>query len=130
VRGAYGTAATSTIHERDIAAVAVRALTNSKHSGHSYVLTGPQSLTQYDRVRLIGEAIGKGLLFEQISPEQVRKGMLAQGLPEEVPDRLLGSLADYSKQGGPSTSTVQQILGRPALTFTEWAADHSSAFRN
>ena len=70
VRGAYGNAATSTIHERDIAAVAVRALTNSKHSGHSYVLTGPQSLTQYDRVRLIGEAIGKELIFERISSEQ------------------------------------------------------------
>lgn len=130
VRGAYGNAATSTIHERDIAAVAVRALTKSKHSGHPYVLTGPQSLTQYDRVRLIGEAIGKELIFEQISAEQVRKGMLAQGVPEEIPNRLLGSLADYAKQAGPSTTTVQQILGRPALTFAEWAVDHASAFRN
>jgi uncharacterized protein YbjT (DUF2867 family) len=130
VRGAYGNAATSTIHERDIAAVAVRALTNSKRSGHSYVLTGPQSLTQYDRVRLIGEVIGKELIFEQISPEQVRKGMLAQGLPEEIPSRLLGSLADYAKQAGPSTTAVEEVLRRPALTFAEWAADHASAFRN
>jgi hypothetical protein len=56
--------------------------------------------------------------------------MLAQGLPEDVPDRLLGSLADYAKQPGPSSKTVEQVLGRPALTFAEWAAEHAAAFRN
>jgi uncharacterized protein YbjT (DUF2867 family) len=63
--GAYGDAATSTIHERDVAAVAARALVNPAHAGHSYVLTGPQSLTQRDKVCLIGEAIGKELSFEE-----------------------------------------------------------------
>jgi uncharacterized protein YbjT (DUF2867 family) len=130
VRGAYGDAATSTIHERDVAAVAARALVNPAHSGHSYVLTGPQSLTQRDKVRLIGEAIGKMLSFEELPPEQLRQAMLAQGLPEDVPDRLLGSLADYAKEPGPSSDTVEQVLGRPALTFAEWAAEHAAAFRN
>src|SRR5215207_5202973 len=130
VRGAYGDAATSTIHERDVAAVAARALVNPAHAGHSYVLTGPQSLTQRDKVRLIGEAIGKELSFEEVPPEQLRQAMLAQGLPEDVPDRLLGSLADYAKQPGPSSKTVEQVLSRPALTFAEWAAEHAAAFRN
>jgi len=130
VRGAYGDAATSTIHERDVAAVAARALVNPAHARHSYVLTGPQSLTQREKVRLIGEAIGKELSFEELPPEQVRQAMLAQGLPEDVPDRLLGSLADYAKQSGPSSDTVEQVLGRPALTFAEWAAEHADAFRN
>jgi uncharacterized protein YbjT (DUF2867 family) len=130
VRGAYGDAATSTIHERDVAAVAARALVDPAHAGHSYVLTGPQSLTQRDKVRLIGEAIGKKLSFEELPPEQIRQAMLAQGLPEDVPDRLLGSLADYAKEPGPSSDTVDQVLGRPALTFAEWAAEHAAAFRN
>jgi uncharacterized protein YbjT (DUF2867 family) len=130
VRGAYGDAATSTIHERDVAAVAARALVNPAHAGHSYVLTGPQSLIQRDKVRLIGEAIGKELSFEELPPEQLRQAMLAQGLLEDVPDRLLGSLADYAKQPGPSSDTVEQVLGRPAHTFAEWAAEHAAAFRN
>jgi uncharacterized protein YbjT (DUF2867 family) len=130
VRGTYGDAATSTIHERDVAAVAARALVNPAHAGHSYVLTGPQSLTQRDKVRLIGEAIGKELSFEELPPEQLRQAMLAQGLPEDVPDRLLGSLADYARQPGPSSNTVEQVLSRPALTFAEWAAEHAAAFRN
>ncbi|MEU4411055.1 NAD(P)H-binding protein [Streptosporangium sp. NPDC023963] len=129
VRGAYGAAATSPVHQRDIAEVAVRALLDAEHAGHSYVLTGPQSLTQGDKVRVIGSAIGQELTFQEISPEQVRRGMLAQGLPEEIPDRLLGSLADYAVRAGPTTDTVERLLGRPALTFADWAADHAAAFR-
>src|SRR5438067_7603709 len=52
VYGAYGDGATSTIHERDVAAVSARALMDaarSRHAGHTYVLTGPQSLAQRDR---------------------------------------------------------------------------------
>ncbi|MFC9962809.1 SDR family oxidoreductase [Nocardia ignorata] len=54
VRGAYRDAATSPIHERDIAAVAVRALTEEGHGNRSDVLTGPRSLTQPDKVRILG----------------------------------------------------------------------------
>ena len=56
--------------------------------------------------------------------------MLAQGLPEDVPDRLLGSLADYAKHPGPTSHTVAKVLGRPALTFAAWAVEHAAAFRN
>ena len=55
VRWAYGEAARSLIHERDIADVAVRALTDRRHAGAKYVLTGPESITQADQARTIGE---------------------------------------------------------------------------
>jgi len=130
VQGAYAGAATSTVHERDVAAVAARALVNPAHAGYAYLLTGPRSLNQCDKVCLIGEAIGRKLSFEELPPEQIRQAMLSQGLPEDVPDRLLGSLADYAKQPGPMSHTVAQVLGRPVLTFGAWAAEHAAAFRN
>ena len=110
--------------------VAARALVSSAHAGHSYALTGPQSLNQRDKVRLIGEVIGKELSFEEISPEQVRQAMKAQGVPPDVPDRMLGYLAECIRNPGPSTANVELVLSRPALTFAEWAADHAAAFRN
>jgi uncharacterized protein YbjT (DUF2867 family) len=128
VRGAYGQAATSPVHETDIAAVAAQALRSSAHTGSVYTLTGPQSLDQREKVRLIGAAIDRTLSFQEVPPEQVRQGLLAQGLPEEVPARLLGSLADYSDRPGPTTNIVQDLLGRPALTFADWAHDNASAF--
>jgi uncharacterized protein YbjT (DUF2867 family) len=130
VRGAYRDAITSPIDERDVAAVAVRALLDPSHAGRSYLLTGPEPLSQDDKVRLIGRAVGRELAFEELQPEQVRAGMLAAGLPEEIPDRLLGSLADYAKQPGPTSTTVAEVLGRPARTFAEWAVDHAAAFRS
>jgi uncharacterized protein YbjT (DUF2867 family) len=128
VRGAYGQAATSPVHEADIAAVAAQALQSGVHSGLVYTLTGPKSLDQYEKVRLIGAAVDRPLSFQELPPEQVRHAMLAQGLPEEVPARLLGSLADYSNHPGPTTNTVEKLLGRPALSFADWAQDNASAF--
>ncbi|MEV3938661.1 NAD(P)H-binding protein [Glycomyces sp. NPDC049804] len=128
VRGAYANAASSTVHERDIAAVAVKALTEDGHEGRAYVITGPESLTQSRKAALIGEAIGREIGFVELAPEQVRAAMLAQGLPEEIPARLLGSLADFAREAGPQTDTVARLLGRPALTFGQWAAEHASAF--
>ncbi|MEV7552832.1 NAD(P)H-binding protein [Amycolatopsis sp. NPDC089917] len=129
VRGAYGRAATSPIHEADIAAVAARALLGGVPAESVYTLTGPGSLDQYEKVRLIGAAAGRSLSFQELPPEQVRQGMLAQGLPEEIPARLLGSLADYSERPGPTTTTVEELLGRPALTFADWARDNAPAFQ-
>ncbi|MFD6139581.1 NAD(P)H-binding protein [Promicromonospora sp. NPDC060271] len=129
VRGAYGRAATAPIHETDIAEVAAQALRGSAHSGSVHTLTGPQLLDQHDKVRILGAAIGRTLSFQELPPEQVRQGMLAQGLPEEVPARLLGSLADYASRPGPITPTVEDLLGRPALTFADWARENASAFR-
>jgi uncharacterized protein YbjT (DUF2867 family) len=130
VRGAYGDKATSTIHERDVASVSARALLEVAHAGHIYILTGPQFLTQRDKVRLIGEAIGRQVRWEEITPSQVREAMLAQGLPPDVPDRLLGYWATIGEHPEPASTTVEQILGRPALTFAQWAVEHAAAFQN
>jgi uncharacterized protein YbjT (DUF2867 family) len=59
VRWPYLAAPTAPIDERDIAAVAVRALCENGHHGAEYVLTGPQSLSQFEQVSTIGRVIGR-----------------------------------------------------------------------
>ena len=118
------------IKSRPDPAVAVRALLSAAYAGRTFVLTGPESLSQRAKVQLLGKAIGKDLSWEEISPEQVRQVMVSQGLPKDVPERLLGSLADYAKQPGPSSTNVQELLGRSSLTFAKWAAEHADSFRN
>lgn len=73
VRWPYGDAPTAPIHEKDIAAVAVKALVENGHEGAEYVLTGPQSLTQREQVEIIGDVIGRNLRFEDIPPEDARR---------------------------------------------------------
>jgi uncharacterized protein YbjT (DUF2867 family) len=128
VRGAYPGARTSTVDERDVAAVAALALTDPRHAGQAYLLTGEQSLSQPEKVAALGAVLGRTLSFAEAAPEEIRRGMLAAGLPDEVPDRLLGSLADYAREAGPTTGTVRRLLGRPARTYAGWASDHRAAF--
>ena len=59
VRWPYGAAETAPIDERDIAAVAARALYEDGHAGGDYVLTGPESLSQAEQVSIIGDVIGR-----------------------------------------------------------------------
>jgi uncharacterized protein YbjT (DUF2867 family) len=128
VRGAYGNAASAPIDPRDIAAVAVRALLG-RRVGEAYVLTGPQSLTQIDRVRIIGETIGRPLRFEEQSREQFREQLLLHhGLPAPVIDELLDQLATREGQPAQITPTVEDVTGRPAFTYAQWVAHRAAEF--
>lgn len=125
----YGGAARSLIHERDIAAVAVRALTEDGHAGAKYVLTGPEAVTQAEQVRIIGEVIGRPVRWVELSPEEAREQLLvAWGDPAFV-DGALGHWASLLAEPEPVTGTVREVTGAPAHTFREWAADHVDDFR-
>jgi len=129
VRWPYAEAARSLIHEADIAAVAVRALTQDGHTGQTYVLPGPETLTQTEQVHAIGEAIARPLRFEEISPDEARPGLVAALGDEAFADGALHAWATFVTQLERVTSTVQEITGTPARTLREWAADHADDFR-
>ena len=128
VRWPYLSAHTAPIDERDIAAVAVRALCEQGHAGAEYVLTGPQSLSQLEQVSIIGRAIGRSLRIEEISPEEARRESLAN-MPAVVGNMLLDAWSAAIGQPAFVTSTVAEITGTPARTFLEWATHHASEFR-
>jgi uncharacterized protein YbjT (DUF2867 family) len=127
VRWFYGGAATAPIHERDIAAVAVRALSEDGHSGKEYVLTGPESLTQREQVETIGRAIGRQLSFEELSPDAGRRELLTM-MPPHIADMLLTAYGAAVDRPAYVTSTVGEITGTPAATFHRWAMDHAADF--
>ncbi|WP_433622797.1 SDR family oxidoreductase [Nocardia sp. CA-120079] len=129
VRGPYAEFAESPLHEGDIAAVAAHAFLTDELLGRRVELTGPQSLTHVDMVRIIGEVIGKTLRYEEVPAAVVRQGMVARGFPEDFVDSLLTRYADGVGQPAPVTNDVEKILGR-TRTFSEWAADHAATFRN
>src|SRR5262249_12204938 len=86
VRWFRASASTAPVHERDIAAFAVRALCDEAHDAMDYVLTGPQSLTQREQLAIIGDSIGRTLVFDEVSPDIARRELLA---PAWVADMLL-----------------------------------------
>jgi uncharacterized protein YbjT (DUF2867 family) len=127
VRWFHGSAATAPVHEHDIAAVAVRALCDATHNGMDYVLTGPQSLTQREQVAIIGESLGRTLVFDEISPATARRQMI-ETMPAWVADMLLSAYAAAVDRPAFVTSAIEDITGMPARTFGQWATDHAADF--
>lgn len=127
VRGAYGTAALAPVDPRDIAAVAVRALLD-RRAGEAYVLTGPQSLTQIERVRIIAETIGRPVRFEEVPREQAKEQMLRHGMPAPLVDELLDGLAAREGRTAEISPAVEEVTGRPAFTYAQWVAHNAAAF--
>ena len=128
VRWPYADVPTAPIHEHDIAAVAIRALCEDGHAGEEYVLTGPESLSHSEQVSIIGEVIGRPLRFEELSPEEARRELLAE-MPLPVIDMLLNAWAAAIDHPALVTSTVADVTGTPARTFRDWVTDHAAEFR-
>jgi uncharacterized protein YbjT (DUF2867 family) len=128
VRWPHLAAPTAPIDERNIAAVAVRALCEDGHAGAEYVMTGPQSLSQFDQVSTIGRVIGRSLRIEEMPPDEARREGLP-AIPASVVNILLDAWAAAIGQPAFVTSTVEQLTGTPARTFLDWATDHAAEFR-
>jgi uncharacterized protein YbjT (DUF2867 family) len=129
VRWPYLDAPTAPTDERDVAAVAVRALWEDGHGGAEYVVTGPQSLTQAEQVHTIGRAIGRPLRVEEISPEEARSELVpVLGSPVFI-DMLLNAWRAALGQPAFVTLTCADVTSAPARTFHEWATDHAAEFR-
>jgi uncharacterized protein YbjT (DUF2867 family) len=127
IRWPYGAVETAPVDERDVAAVAARALYEDGHAGGDYVLTGPESLSQAEQVKIIGAAIGRPTRFEELSPEQFRRET-AESWPRPVVDMLLAAWGAAMGRPALVTSTVAEVLGSPARTFREWVVDNAAAF--
>lgn len=128
VRWPHVAAPTAPIDERDIAAVAVRALCEDGHAGAEYVLTGPQSLSQFEQISTIGGVIGRSLRIEEMPPEDARQELLTF-IPAFAAKMLLDAWAGAIGQPALVTSTVAEITGVPARTFRDWATDRAAEFR-
>ncbi|MFI7068533.1 NAD(P)H-binding protein [Kribbella sp. NPDC050124] len=130
VRYVYAGFAESFIHERDMAAVAARALLTDEVVGRRLVLTGPESLTHAEAVAVIGDVLGRQLHFHEITPQQAVARMTDHGFPESFVTVLMARYATYATTPQlPPTGDVESVLGRPALSYAQWVADHAAAFR-
>ncbi|MEV7629649.1 NAD(P)H-binding protein [Actinoplanes sp. NPDC089786] len=118
-------AITAPIHERDVAAVAVAALTGDDAT--TGLLTGPARMSQRDQVATIGAAIGRNVTVTALNRDDART-RFSRFMPAEQAGAVLSFLDDAAAGNSPMTGTVEQILGRPALSFDIWAIDHAAHF--
>ncbi|WP_018540805.1 MULTISPECIES: NAD(P)H-binding protein [unclassified Streptomyces] len=128
VEAPYPLAHAASVHEADIADVAVLALTEDGHRGRVHPLTGPASVTQQEQVDCLSAATGRKIVLAEIGPEEYR-ATLHQWGDEEMVDTLLGHLSDADNRPATVHSTYQDLMGRPGRTYAQWALDHADDFR-
>ena len=118
---ASGQARISHVDVRDIAAVAVTALTAPGHEGKIHTLSGPEALTYDDMADELSKALGRAIRHITLSPADLKAGMLAEGMPEAIADRML-DLERYFREGRASriTEDVRQVTGREPRRFAEY----------
>ncbi len=127
VHEAYPDAASAPIEMDDVAAVAAVALLQDGHQRRAYELTGPETLSRAEMIRLIGAAIDRDVRCALVPLEEAIR-RLEPAMGEYASWYLQGqeALIEHPQQ---AVDTVARLIGRPATTFAEWAAKHADDFR-
>lgn len=112
----------------DIAAVAAESLTTPGHEGRAYAITGPDSLRPADRLRVLGELLGRDLRLDPLPDAEARTKMAAE-TPEKYVDAFFRFFADGEFDDSEVTSSVRDLTGREPRPFADWARSHLDAFR-
>jgi uncharacterized protein YbjT (DUF2867 family) len=118
------------IHPDDIADVATAALLTRDLDCQSVVITGPEALSYGEMASTIGDVIGKRVRFEEISDQQAYAGVVRWAGKGAYADALV-DIWRAAREGRLVTVSdgVQQILGREAISFDQWAEENANAFQ-
>ncbi|GLY41585.1 nucleotide-diphosphate-sugar epimerase [Amycolatopsis sp. NBRC 101858] len=124
-----GDPASALIHVRDIAAVATLALTTSGHEGATYELTGGEALATEQQVAILSDALGRPVKYVEEPQSAARERMMRKyGWPAEAVDGFFALKRESAEHEHVVFDTVERVLGRPPLTFADWARENAAAF--
>ncbi|MDB5528325.1 MAG: NAD(P)-dependent oxidoreductase [Devosia sp.] len=119
----------SLVDIRDLAAVAVAALTEPGHDDKTYVLTGPEALSHAEIAVKIGAALGREVSFVDIAPGQMREALVGFGFPHWQADGVLEDYAHYQRGEAADASTdIATVTGAPARSFDVFIGDYAKRF--
>jgi uncharacterized protein YbjT (DUF2867 family) len=118
------------VDARDVAAVAVAALTSDGHVGKTYMITGPEALSFQEVVQKLAAATGRPVIYQDVPLATVRQEMVATGLPAWLVEvRMEFATALRDGYAAAVTGSVQTVTGQPARTFDAFVREHAALFR-
>jgi uncharacterized protein YbjT (DUF2867 family) len=123
----------SFVDVRDIAAVAVQALTDNRegvHNGKAYTITGPNAISYRDAAGILSEHLDRKISYLNISEDEARRLIKEMGMSDWHTNILL-ELLRLSRDGYLSniSHAVEEVTGRVPITFSQFAKDYTLAFK-
>jgi len=120
----------SFVDTRDIASVAVAALTTSGHEGQSYTITGSKALSHTQAAAILSQVLGRTINYVDVSDDKVRQGMQGAGMPEPIVNALLELYASYKAGLAAEISpVVEQVTGKTPISFEQFVQDYAEVWR-
>jgi len=118
---------------RDIATVAVKALTDdesSRHNGKAYTITGPEALSYYQAAEILSNETGKKIGYVNVSEEVFRVGMKDMGVDDWSINTFAELFGLYRKgYASQLSSAVEEVTGKKPISFSQFAKDYAQAFK-
>ncbi|MGW4519654.1 NmrA family NAD(P)-binding protein [Amycolatopsis sp. NPDC004378] len=115
---ATGDARVAFVDAGDIAAVAVRALTDPEPHNTEHVLTGPGAVSYAEAASIIAAHTRRPVRHRAVSTPEFAARLTASGIPEEF-SAVLAALDEEIRHGAEDrvTPAVEEVTGRPARSF-------------
>jgi len=117
---------TAFVDTRDVAAVAVAALTQDGHRGKIYTLTGADRVTRAQVAKALSEALGRPVRYQNLTDQEFRTAMkpyLSAAYLELLSGLYRGVREGWTQK---QTDDVRQVLGRDPIGLKRFVADHAA----
>ena len=127
---AAGKGRSGLVDARDVAAVAAGiAAAPAGHVGKTYWLTGPALISNYDVAGVLSTLLGRTITYRELTFEENKDVMIRAGVPEQIA-QMNAQAFSLTADGDAEwvTEDVPSLLGRPARSFRQFAADYAAAF--
>ncbi|MFF3784784.1 NmrA family NAD(P)-binding protein [Streptomyces sp. NPDC001933] len=126
----YGSTPVAHIDCHDIAACAAVLLTEPRGEGETFVLTGPEALTDAEVADRISSALGRAVARVELPPDALAAAMAYQGLPRRFAEDLAFLVKEVAAGSqATTTTTVRDITGQLPRTFDDFLVAHLQSLR-
>lgn len=124
-----GRSRTSFIDTRDIGAVGAECLTSEDYFDQELEITGSEAITYSEAAAIMTRVLQSKITYSKPSLLRFRKTMLKRGVKKDYVNvmvmlYLITQLGNAKKV----TPTLEQVLGRPPITFEKFVQDHRALF--
>ena len=90
---------------------------------------GPALISYYEVAAVLSKLLGRAITYRELTFDQDKDTMIRAGVPGQIAE-MNAQAASLTADGDSAwvTNDVSSLLGRPARSFAEFAADYATAF--
>jgi uncharacterized protein YbjT (DUF2867 family) len=128
IRVCAGTGAEAWIDTDDVGDVMAAVLLDEGHTGQTYSLSGPRTLTMTEVADELTTATGRSIRYVDLDPDEHVAELTSFGLPREDAEAVRDLFAVIRNHRSEYVSDgVMEVLGRAPRDFTDWARSTAQA---